>query len=137
MFWNLDMMRSNEKKNHQNPSTNKKSAGRGAKSPNLKDVNIPRHGLIYFFLKMYTICSRRLFLFSRSFFRQILTHIQQKVFLQILWHIQQKFFPSILPEVFSKIYINIQQIFPFLAVYFSNFTPYLAGSFSSIFLFVY
>ena len=40
MFWNLDMMRSNEKKNHQNPSTNKKSDP--GKPPNLKDVNIPR-----------------------------------------------------------------------------------------------
>ena len=29
-----------EKKNHQNPSTNKKSAP--GKPPNLKDVNIPR-----------------------------------------------------------------------------------------------
>ena len=40
-------MRSTQKKNHQNPSTNKKSAG-GSKSPplgeppNLKDVSIPR-----------------------------------------------------------------------------------------------
>ena len=32
MFWRVDVMRSTQKKNHQNPSTNKKSAG-GSKSP--------------------------------------------------------------------------------------------------------
>ena len=47
MFWRVDVMRSTQKKNHQNPSTNKKSAG-GSKSPplgalpNMKDVGIPR-----------------------------------------------------------------------------------------------
>ena len=48
MFWRVDVMRSTQKKNHQNPSTNKKSAAGGqnhpppGKPPNLKDVNIPR-----------------------------------------------------------------------------------------------
>ena len=51
MFWRVDVMRSTQKKNHQNPSTNKKSAGGGqnhpplGQPPNLKDVNIPRVNL--------------------------------------------------------------------------------------------
>ena len=44
MFWNLDMMRSNEKKNHQNSSTNKTSAG-GWKSTLNVNVNFRRSPL--------------------------------------------------------------------------------------------
>ena len=52
MFWRVDVMRSTQKKNHQNPSTNKKSAGGGQNHPPLVNHRIWKT-LIYHGLKVW------------------------------------------------------------------------------------
>ena len=62
-------MRSNEEKNHQNPST-KKKIGPPGKPPNLKDVNIPRVKLSetwpILFGQQMEVTQRKLYFFSST-----------------------------------------------------------------------
>ena len=48
MFWKLDMMSSNEKKNHQNPSTNKIIPIPSPLFPPGKLLNLKDVGILYF-----------------------------------------------------------------------------------------